>query len=83
MNGLGASISIPEFDGIPREVAEVWTLGKGSRVASCHLWTHPKGGEIRLTVDGEWHRGEALGDGLALVDLALEWKDGFIRKGWQ
>ena len=77
-----ASINIPEWDGTPREVAEVWTLRKNGHVASCHPWTHPKRGEIRLTVDGEWHRGEARSDGLALVDLALEWRKQFEAKGW-
>lgn len=46
------------------------------------LWTHPKGGEARVTVDGEWQRGEAGRDGLALLDLALEWKQQLIEKGW-
>ena len=76
------SINIPEWNGTPREVAEVWTLRKGDRVASCHLWTHPKRREIRVTVDGEWIRGEALDNGLGLVDLAMEWRDGFLRKRW-
>ena len=40
-----------------------------------------KNGEIRLTVDGEWHRGEALGDGLALVDLTLVQNSG-VMLGW-
>jgi len=61
----GASINLPEWDGQAREAGEVWTLRKGTRVATCHLWTHPNGGEIRLTVDGEWNRGEAGRDGLA------------------
>ena len=77
-----ASINIPAFDREAREVAEIWTLCKGSRVASCHLWTHPKKGEIRLSGDGEWCRSEALGDGLALVDLAFEWRKQFEAKGW-
>lgn len=46
-----ASVNIPNWDGTPREAGEVWTLRKGSRVATCHLWTHPKGGEAKLTVD--------------------------------
>jgi hypothetical protein len=75
-------LNLPPWDGTPREVAEVWTLRKGSRVASCHHWTQPKGGEIRLTVDSEWHRGEALSDGRALLDLALEWRKQFEAKGW-
>ena len=64
-------------------MGEVWTLGKGTREASCHLWTHPKGGEVRLTVDDEWHRGEALADKLALLDVALEWRKQFEAKGWR
>ena len=58
-------IIVPQWDGHPREIAEAWRLSRGSRVAACSLWTHPKGGEARLTVDGEWHRGEAGRDGLA------------------
>jgi hypothetical protein len=73
-------VNLPQWDGTPREIAEVWRLTKGSRVAVCTLFSHPKKGEIRLTVDGEWHRGEALGHGLALVDLALESES--LRGAW-
>lgn len=76
------SIRIPPWDGQAREVGEVWRLSKGARVATCALWTHPKGGEARVTVDGEWQRGEAGGDGLVLIDLALEWREQFLDKGW-
>ena len=55
-------INLPQFDGTPREMGEVWTLRKGIRMATCHLWTHPKGGEIRLTLDGAWNRSEARSD---------------------
>lgn len=78
----GATVNVREWDGTPRECAEVWTLRKGSRVASCHLWTHPKGGEARLTVDGEWNRGSVAVDGRTLLDVALEWKQQFEEKGW-
>jgi hypothetical protein len=78
-----ASIRIPQWDGHARAMGDVWRLTKGARVAVCSLWTHPKGGEARVTVDGEWQRGEAGRDGLALVDLALEWKAQFQEKGWQ
>lgn len=78
----GASINIPAFDGTPREAGEVWTLRKASRVASCHFWTHPKGGEARVTVDGEWQRSEARGRSLELLDMALEWRKQFEAKGW-
>jgi hypothetical protein len=78
----GASVNLTEWDGRPRAIEDVWRLRKGDRVAACSLWTHPSGGEARLTVDGEWHRGEAGRDGLALIDLALGWKTAFVKIGW-
>jgi hypothetical protein len=68
---------LPEWDGYAREAGEVWTLRKGSRVAACHLWTHPYGGEARCTVDGELVQSQAGRDVLALVDQALAWKERF------
>ena len=79
----GASINVPPWDGEPPQASEAWTLRKGKRVASCHLWTHPIGAEARVMVDGELLRSEAKRDGLALVDLALEWKTQFQEKGWR
>jgi hypothetical protein len=70
-------ITIQQWNGTARDLGELWTLRKGSRVASCHLWTHPKGGEVRLTVDAEWQRGEALADAVALLDVADEWRKQF------
>jgi hypothetical protein len=77
------AINIPSFYDHPRETGEVWTLRKAGRLATCHLWTHPMGGEARITVDGQWQRGEVGRDGLALVELALNWKAQFIEKGWK
>jgi hypothetical protein len=37
----GAFVNVPPFRGAPRRAAEVWTVRKGARAASCHLWTHP------------------------------------------
>jgi hypothetical protein len=51
-------------------------------VAVCHLWTHPSGAAVRLTVDDEWNREEAGRDGWALVEIALEWKKQFCATGW-
>ena len=72
-----AFINIPQWDGRPRECGTVWELRKGRRLAVCHLWTHPSGGEARLTVDGDWHRGEAGRDALALVELRSVGKNNF------
>lgn len=75
-------VNIPVFDARPKEAGELWTLRKAGKVAACHLWTHPLGGEVRVTVDGELVRSEAPANGLELVDLGLQWKASFIGKGW-
>jgi hypothetical protein len=77
-----ASVTLPPWTGTPTEAGDVWTLTKGERRACCSLWSHPLGGEVRLTVDGEWVRGETHREGLALLDVALEWKRQFEGKGW-
>lgn len=73
---------LPPWDGTAKDMGEVWTLRKGSHLATCRLSTHPIGGEVRVTVDGELVRSEAKRDGLALVDLGLEWQKQFEAKGW-
>ncbi len=74
-------VNIPTFDGRPREAGELWTSRKDGRLATCHLWTHPIGGEVGVTVNGELMRSEASRDGLALVERALEWRQQFQEKG--
>jgi hypothetical protein len=75
-------INIPEWNGHARKCGELWTLRKGKRVASCHLFTHPLGGEVRVEVDGEMIRTQAGRDGMTLVNFGLEWKQQFQEKGW-
>jgi len=60
----------------------VWTLRKGKHTATCTLWTHPIGAELRLEAGGEFVRSEAGRDGLKLIDLAMEWRQQFLEKGW-
>jgi hypothetical protein len=74
--------NIPEFHGQQREVTLVWRLQKHSRYAECRLFTHPIGAEIRLEAGGEFVRSEANRDPMVLMDLASEWRSGFIQKGW-
>ena len=59
----------------------VWTLHKRKHTAECSLWTHPIGGEIRLEAAGDFVRSEAGRDGMALIDLAMQWRQQFIEKG--
>jgi hypothetical protein len=79
----GASIQIPEWDGKAKEAGEVWRLRKGKKEAVCTLWSHPMGGQARVTVGKELWRYEAQVDAETLIDLAREWKWQFEEKGWK
>jgi hypothetical protein len=74
---------MPPWSGEPKEAFEVWTLRKHEHVASCHLWTHPKGGEARFTIDAEMYQSSAGVDARALLDLALDWQQQFEARGWE
>ena len=74
--------TFPEYYDRPKRIDGVWNLHKGKHTATCELWTHPIGGEIRLEAAGEFVRSEAGRDGLTLIDLANEWRGQFLEKGW-
>jgi len=73
---------LPKWDGQARDLGEVWTLRKGSRVAVCRFTTHPIGGEVRLEIDGEMLRTGAEREWRPLLILATDWRDQFLEKGW-
>ena len=75
-------VNIPEYWERPQHVSQIWRLSKGRHFATCELWTHPVDGEIRIEVSGEFVRSEAGRDGLALIELALQWRKQFLEKGW-
>jgi hypothetical protein len=55
-------IIIPPYDERSREAGAVWTLRKDGHVATCHLWTPPYGGEVRLrlTASGTGAKGAGM-----------------------
>jgi hypothetical protein len=77
-----AVFNVPQWDGQARDVALIWRLTKGRKVAECRLVTNPLGAEIRVGADGEFVRSEAGRDPAVLLDLAAAWKAQFQEKGW-
>jgi hypothetical protein len=63
-------------------VAFVWRLTKGTKHATCELWTHPLKAELRVEAGGEFLRSQASRDPLALIEIAETWKVQFQSKGW-
>jgi hypothetical protein len=80
----GRHIVIPIWNGVARQVAEVWRLEKDAHSAVCSVWTHPDGGELRLTVDGKLQQAEATHHFFLLPTLALAWQERWQWiKGWR
>jgi hypothetical protein len=84
MERSGFSFNVPDWRGDAVHLGELWRLRKGHRTAVCTLWNHPtRRIELRCVVDGELRQSRADPDGLALLDLANEWKAQFQKKGWK
>ena len=80
----GKHIVIPSWDGVSRQVAEVWRMRKDAHSVVCSLWTHPEGGELRLTVDAKLQQAEATHHLFLLPTLALAWQERWHWiKGWR
>ena len=76
-----ALLTRPEWNGTPGEQAKARRLQKGVHEASCSIWSHPLGWELRLMIDGE-HRTEAFRDDRWVIEVAKEWQTQFRAKGW-
>jgi len=64
--------------------AELWRMQKDGHAAVCSVWTHPDGGELRLTVDGKLRQSEATPYLYTLPIVALAWKERWHwLKGWR
>jgi hypothetical protein len=78
------NLNAPDWRGEAVSFGHLWTMTKGRRTATCSLWNHPtRRVELRCFVDGDLVQSQADNDGLALLDLAQEWKKQFQEKGWQ
>jgi hypothetical protein len=77
------SFNPPPFFDQAVKVSDLWTLTKGTRVATASLWNHPvRKGDLRCEVDGELQQSIADNDVLVLLDQASAWKAAFEAKGW-
>jgi hypothetical protein len=73
---------LPRWTGTPALLGTVWTLHKGSRSATCEVWSHPLGWELRLSTDAEFVRSEVCRSLVGYLDVADGWKIAFTEKGW-
>jgi hypothetical protein len=63
-------------------LATCWTLRKPNRgEATCEVWSHPLGRELRLSANREQLRSQVFRD-LAWTELAVQWREAMKEKGW-
>ena len=68
--------------GTPFRMDECFHLQKGSHQASCQLWSHQFGWELRLELAGELHRSQVCRSQEDVFNTIEEWKAALVEKGW-
>jgi hypothetical protein len=74
------------WDGTPRELAEWWTLTKGQRRATCRMFSHQFGFELRLEVSRELVASHVVrtdnGADPQILTQQETWRTGLEAEGW-
>ena len=74
------------WDGTPKELGEVFRLckAKGTRElnASCRLWTHQLGWELRLGVERDLVQSQVCRSQDDVLTTGEQWKAASVEKGW-
>jgi hypothetical protein len=70
------------FNG-PERLSPAWTLKKGTKTASCEVWSHILGHELRAFVGGELVQSSVCKTLEELVSTQEQWRTAFEAKGWK
>jgi hypothetical protein len=75
------------WNGQPTRLEDRFTLRKArartAHEASCQVWTHQFGWELRLEVNGDLLRSQVCRSEAAVRETADTWKAALLEKGWQ
>jgi hypothetical protein len=67
----------------PELLSPAWTLTKGSRTATCQVWSHQFGFELRLIISGDdLPRTEVACSQDDLIRVQEQWRAALEGKGW-
>jgi hypothetical protein len=71
------------WSGTPELIAELWTLHKSDRRAVCSVWSHPRGVELRLEIEGRDTTTVVGADLPEVLDVAVRWNNELLAQaGW-
>jgi hypothetical protein len=80
---ISLNVAIPTWDGERRLINEMWRMQKGQQIATCELWTHPDGGELRLVVDGRVKVADVNHQGFVIDVLIFSWIERMHLRSWR
>ena len=72
----------PFWDGVPEDLGSWWTLRKRDHVATCRMYSHQLGWELRLDVDRDIARTAVCRIQSEMFDTEMEWRLALEGKGW-
>jgi hypothetical protein len=72
-----------DWRGEPRHMGDAFVLKKGQRTATCAIWSHPFGWELRLTAAGEIVSTQVCRSQDEVFNTWEKWKGAMLEKGWK
>jgi hypothetical protein len=72
-----------EFFTQPERLSPAWTLTKGTKTASCEVWSHVFGFELRALVGAEMVQSQVCRSQDDVIRVQDEWRATFEAKGWR
>lgn len=67
----------------PERLSPAWMLTKGRRTATCEVWSHVLGFELRALVGPELVQSMVCRSPEELIRVQEEWRAAFEAKGWK
>jgi hypothetical protein len=67
----------------PERLSPAWSLTKGAKTATCEVWSHVLGHEVRAFVGTELVQSAVCRTLEELIRTQDEWRAAFEAKGWK
>lgn len=80
--GVPSLVPRREFFTQSERLSPAWTLTKGTKTASCEVWSHVLGFELRALVGSELAQSHVCRTQDELIRVQWEWRTAFEAKGW-
>jgi hypothetical protein len=83
---MTATLRREQWTGPPTLLGDLFrvakTRGDKRLEASCRLWTHQLGWEVRLEINGDLQRSEVFRSQDEVLTAGETWKAAMLEKGW-